>query len=103
MTLTEVFQGDRREQATDARGLPKSYARALKALDGTCAHCSQRAVIANGSGVTLLKVKLIEAGPVALPAYQQTTVSVSDTRSPEAVERVRGARAALAAAKRRHL
>jgi hypothetical protein len=52
-TLTEVFQGDRREQATDARGLPKSYARALKALDGVCAHCSQRAVIATGSGVGL--------------------------------------------------
>jgi HK97 family phage prohead protease len=34
---------------------------------------------------TLLKVKLIEAGPVALPAYAQTTVSVSDTRSPEAL------------------
>lgn len=25
---------------------------------------------------------MIEAGPVALPAYQQTTVAVSDTRSP---------------------
>jgi hypothetical protein len=53
MTLSEVFQGDRREQSTDTRGLPKSYARTLKALDGTCAHCSQRAVVSNGAGVGL--------------------------------------------------
>ena len=54
---------------------------------------------------TLLKVKLIEAGPVALPAYQQTTVSVSDTRSPEALERLRAAQMllALARAKARRL
>ena len=53
MTLTETFQSDRREQATDARGLPSSYARALKALDGSCAHCSRRATIATGGGVGL--------------------------------------------------
>jgi len=52
---------------------------------------------------TLLKVKLIEAGPVAMPAYQQTSVTVSDARSPEAVKRLRGAQAALAAAKRRRV
>jgi hypothetical protein len=55
MQLNEVFQSDRREQATDARGVPASYARALKALEGSCAHCSQRAVIANGGGVGLCR------------------------------------------------
>ena len=53
MTLPETFQRDRREQSTDTRGLPKSYARALKALDGTCAHCEQRAVVSNGAGVAV--------------------------------------------------
>ena len=48
---------------------------------------------------TLLKVKLIEAGPVALPAYPQTTVSVSDTRSPEALARLRAAQMLLALAR----
>ena len=53
---------------------------------------------------TLLKVKLIEAGRVALPAYGSTTVvSVSDARSPEALERLRSAKAALGAAKRRRV
>jgi hypothetical protein len=51
--LTETFMGDRREQATDSRGVPGSFARAMKALEGTCAHCSQRAIVSNGSGVGL--------------------------------------------------
>jgi phage head maturation protease len=49
---------------------------------------------------TLKKVELIELGPVAVPAYTQTTVSLSDARSPEAVERLRAAKALIAAAKR---
>jgi len=53
MDLPEVFMSQRREMATDQRGLPSSYARAVKALEGRCAHCEKRAVIANGSGVGL--------------------------------------------------
>jgi HK97 family phage prohead protease len=48
---------------------------------------------------TLKRVKLIELGPVALPAYPQATVGLSDTRSPEALERLRGAQVLLALAR----
>ena len=50
---------------------------------------------------TLTRVKLIELGPVALPAYAQTSVSVSNARSPEALERLRAAQALLALARAR--
>jgi hypothetical protein len=53
MVLAETLNGQRREQATDQRGVPKSYGRAMAALDGACAHCSQRAVVSNGAGVGL--------------------------------------------------
>ena len=53
LTLADTFNGDRRERATDARGLPTSYARALTALEGCCAHCTERALVADGSGVGL--------------------------------------------------
>lgn len=53
MEVGQTFNSDRREQATDSRGLPKSYARAITALEGPCAHCSQRAIVANGAGVGL--------------------------------------------------
>jgi len=55
MELTHTYMADRREQATDARGLPSSYARAMTALNGNCAHCSRRAVTANGSGIGLCR------------------------------------------------
>jgi hypothetical protein len=51
MVLHETHQAQRREQATDARGLPSSYGRAVKAFDGACVHCSQRAAFVDGAGV----------------------------------------------------
>jgi len=56
LKLTNTVHADRREQATDARGLPASYTRALTALAGPCTHCDQRAVITNGAGVALCLV-----------------------------------------------
>ena len=44
---------DRREMATDHRGLPGSYTLALEALKSNCAHCDQRAVACSGAGVGL--------------------------------------------------
>jgi hypothetical protein len=53
MHLPDTVQDQRREHATDARGVPSSFARALKALAERCAHCEARAVVADGSGVGL--------------------------------------------------
>ena len=45
---------------------------------------------------TMKRVKLIECGPVCLPAYQQTSVNVTDSRSPEAMRRLRDLKASIA-------
>jgi len=50
MNLEHTFNGDRREQATDARGIPSSFQRAMTALKGTCLFCDRRAEVADGSG-----------------------------------------------------
>ena len=46
--IAETHQ--RREQATDKRGVPASYARAMKGFDQSCTHCSQRALVVDGGG-----------------------------------------------------
>jgi hypothetical protein len=51
--VTHTAMADRREQATDQRGLPASFSRALEALKGNCAHCDQRAIVSSGAGVGL--------------------------------------------------
>jgi hypothetical protein len=56
MNLPDTISHQRREQATDTRGVPASYARAMKALDGVCAHCSHRAVVVDGHGVGLCAI-----------------------------------------------
>ena len=53
MRLSDTHNADRRETATDQRGLPRSFARALEGLKGSCAHCSKRAVVSNGCGIGL--------------------------------------------------
>jgi hypothetical protein len=53
LIVRRTAMADRREQATDTRGLPSSFARALEALRGTCTHCNSRAVVSSGSGVGL--------------------------------------------------
>jgi hypothetical protein len=53
MHLNETFMRDRRETATDQRGIPGSFQRALTALKGTCTHCTRQAVVSNGAGVAL--------------------------------------------------
>jgi hypothetical protein len=53
MRLGETFQAMRRETATDTRGVPASYTRAMTALAQPCALCAQRAVVADGSGIGL--------------------------------------------------
>jgi hypothetical protein len=50
MELPEVFSSLRHEVATDARGVPAAYLRAMRALADHCAHCGQRATIVNGAG-----------------------------------------------------
>jgi hypothetical protein len=42
--------------ATDGRGLPSSFSRALEALRGNCAHCDRRAIVSSGAGVGLCSV-----------------------------------------------
>jgi hypothetical protein len=51
MDLHNTFHSARREHATDARGLPASYTRAVAGLTKTCTYCSQRATFVNGDGV----------------------------------------------------
>jgi hypothetical protein len=53
VTVKDTAMADRREQATDQRGLPSSFAKALEALRGRCTHCDQRATISTGAGVGL--------------------------------------------------
>jgi hypothetical protein len=53
MLLKDTFNNERKETASDARGLPTAFTRAMKALEGACAHCSTRAVVSDGHGVGL--------------------------------------------------
>ena len=53
MYLPETVLADRREQAADGRGVPSSFTRAVKALEGGCTHCSAPAIVADGNGVGL--------------------------------------------------
>ena len=51
--LKDTLNDQRKEKASDSRGLPTAFTRAMKALEGACAHCSTRAVVSDGNGVGL--------------------------------------------------
>lgn len=53
MNLLETFSADRREHATDKRGVPTSYANAMAGFKEKCTHCDDRPIVVNGSGVGL--------------------------------------------------
>jgi hypothetical protein len=70
--VTHTAMADRREQATDSRGLPSSFARAIEALKGECAHCGQRAIVASGSGIGLCERHKRECETQRTDAERQT-------------------------------
>jgi hypothetical protein len=53
LVLPDTAQNQRKEKASDERGIPTAFGRAVAALRGPCAHCSERAVISDGQGVGL--------------------------------------------------